>query len=406
MPPAFARIILLSAVGLAAVASVWADDRLTTDTAAQGGRVGQFLVIPQVDVDALYNDNIYAQHDQKVSDEITRVRPGFVAASDWNRHALRVTAAGNLARYAVHRREDTDDYMVGAEGRVDVRRRTYVNAGASFTQDHEDRGDPNTPLSAVAPTVLTTAAAHVGATRELGRVNVTVDSRVEDVNYRNNRTADGVVIENNLRDRTRYAQTLRLGYVVTPGVETYVRGTLDTRVYAKKVPQDRSNHGGDVVAGTTLALSGKASADVYGGYTVRRYNSGLADVTTPVAGAKLNWQVDGLTTVQVGVDRSVEETIVGTNTADIRSGVEARVEHALTRHWLVHGEGGFAHHAYRGGGPRVDENFMQEGVGTTYYLNRYLAVHGDYTRIDRQISAVAGQTYGQDLLLVRLSATY
>jgi hypothetical protein len=402
-------LTLLAGAAMAQSQVTTPSERMANDFAPVGARVGSFLVIPKADVSVEYNDNIYATTNNTESDIITTVTPEISARSNWNRHALNAIARGEIQRYADNDREDQENFLVATDGRLDVLRKTSIGGGVAYERTHEERGDPNTTASAEEPTQVDTLTARAGVQRELGKVVARFDTEAKQIDYDDNRTTGGTLINGNLRDRNEYTQALRVGYRITDQFEGFVRGTVDTRAYESKgtsTTRNRSSHGNSVVAGTNFDVSGKTKGEVYAGVMDRNYvDPGFEDVTEPTFGGKVTWNVTQLTSLIGKVDRTVEETTIGASSAYVATAYKADVEHALTRSILLKGGVGFANNEYQGNGSQREDDIVSANVGADYALNRCLKAGIGYTYRDRDSNVTAGD-FSRNTVLVKLTGSF
>src|SRR5262249_37659413 len=122
---------------------------------AQGMPLGSFRLFPELELDEVYNDNIYATPNGvagKTSSFIQLIKPTLDLRSDWSNHMLNVFARGNFGLYSASSTENFFDYSTGFDGRFDIQREWNVYGGASFNHRHEDRGTPNVTTSLFSPT--------------------------------------------------------------------------------------------------------------------------------------------------------------------------------------------------------------------------------------------------------------
>lgn len=402
----------VSALTLAAVSGAYAQtevipagERMASSHAPMGVRAGSFLVIPKVELVETYNDNIYATETNEESDFITTVKPEVSVRSNWSRHALNAKAGAEVRKFASNSDEDETNYNVAMDGRVDVMRDTSIGGGVSYSRDHEDRGNPNTIGSPTEPVEYTTKIARLGAYRGLGRANARFDSEVKQLEYDNGQTAAGVTLNNSVRDRTEYTQTLRLGYQIDSRFEAFVKGSIDSRVYDDKSVA-RGSHGQTYVAGTTFDISGKTRGEAYAGMTSRNYTgANRNDIDEPVWGGKVTWNATDLTSVIASIDRSIEETTVTGASGFIHTDYRVGVEHSLTRDILLKGNVGYLQAEYEGTNVSRDDETYTAGVGLDYYLGRCFKAGLGYQYTNRE-SNIAGGDYGRNAVMLRLTATY
>lgn len=390
----------------AATEVVPAGERMAADHAPLGIRAGSFLIIPKVDLTETYNDNIYATDKNTKSDFITSVRPSIAARSNWSRHALNAVASGDFRRYADHDSENQDNFNVATDGRIDVLRDTSIGGGVSYSQDHEDRGDPNTIGSPDTPVTYKTTVARIGAYRGLGKANARFDSEVKKLEYDDSTSTTGALINNGVRDRDEYTQTVRLGYQLDDRFEVFARGAFDNRVYDDK-SVGRSNNGQTYTAGTAFDVSGKTKGEVYAGYQKRSYGENLRDsIDDPTFGGKVTWNATDLTTVIGSIDRGIEETTIAGSSGFIGTDYNLAVEHALTRDILLKGNVGYTNNDYQGNAANQrKDDIILAGIGADYWLNRCLKAGLSYNYTDRDSNQTGGD-FSRNTVMLRLTATY
>lgn len=382
-------------------------ERIAGDHAAIGMRKGAFLVIPRVDLEESIRDNIYVMPGPRRHDRVTTVRPEVAVKSNWSRHAVNLLAKAELNRFAVHDSENTNNYKLAIDGRVDVRHETSVGGGLAWRRDHEDRGDPETPASVASPQEYDTTTAKLGAYRGLGRLRARLDSEVRRLAYKDTFTTSGLPVDASLRNRTEYRQSLWLGYRLTPQFELFGKGSMDNRVYDTKAPVNRSSRGQVYVLGGTFDITGKTHADVYGGLLRRHYTQpGTPDLAAPTFGAKLTWNPGGMTTVLARVDRTVEETTLGASSGYIATRYALGLQHALTRRLVAHADMEADTNHYRGTAPNQRRDTVwTASLGADCYLGRIWRLGLGYTYRNRDSNA-SGGGYRANTVLIRLSATY
>ena len=405
-------LAMLAASGAAMAQSrvVAASDKVAADNAPLGLRAGSFLVIPKVDVEGTFNDNIYATTNNTESDFITTVRPQVAVKSNWSRHAVNAVANLEEKRYADNTSEDVTNYTVALDGRADIMRETSIGGGVAIARAHEDRGDPNSLGSGVEPTQFDTMTARIGAYRGLGKANVRIDSEARDIDYDNGRTAGGAVVNNNLRDRKEYSQSLRAGYRFTPSMEAFVKAVADTRAYDIKGSGgslNRGNHGQTYTGGLNFDLTGKTKGEVFAGYARRNYvDRGLKDINEPTFGGNLTYNFSPLTTFKAGIERGIEETTLGASSGYVGTDYSVGVEHALRRNVLLTAKAGYTDNQYKGfAANQRHDKIAVVGAGIDWWLNRCLKAGIGYEYRDRN-SNVTGGDFNRNLVMLKLTGTY
>lgn len=410
MPVLAAFLVLLAGWVQAEPWVVPVSQRMASAHKPQGLRAGAFVLHPQTTASVMLNDNIYATSTNRKADTIVKLRPQVAAQSDWSRHALNLLAMVERASYARHEDENTTDYRVAADGRVDIVRNTSLGGGVALARNHEDRGDPESAGSSLEPTRYTTAQAKVGFYRGAGKVKLRADSDVRNLDYTMGTTAAGTPVATHLRDRTEWTQQARVTYQAVPGREVFVRGKADTRAYNIKgsaADALRSSHGREVVGGVVMDVTGKAKLEASAGYVARDYVSPLRkDIQAPAMGAKLVWNPSQITTVTGKVDRTVEETILPGSTAYLHDTYLLGLEHALSQNLLLQGKADYSTNQYQGMAPwQEHQQIWTLDLGTKYYLKDRVAAQAGYQFRQRD-SNVSGHDYTRNLLTLGLTGTY
>ena len=129
----------------------------------------QMLVSPSIEAKQKFDDNIYRTNSNKESDMVTSVMPALDVKSDWKNHKLNLHASSDIGRYNDNESEDYVDYNLGANGRLDIMRNTYLTAEARFQHLHEDRSSPDN-VGGNSPTEYDVITSRVGFTRDLARL--------------------------------------------------------------------------------------------------------------------------------------------------------------------------------------------------------------------------------------------
>jgi hypothetical protein len=308
------------------------DDRPPAARAAEnydpkGVAIGSFKLFPELELDEVYNDNIYALPTAagKIGSFIQVVKPTLDLRSDWAVHMLNAYAKAGFGFYGVDSSfNNYQDVSVGTDGRFDIQRDWNVYGGASWNRRHEERGAPNTVTTAGLPiTVYNQTIGNVGYFQKFNRLSVRADGRLDNYNYFNNGLGPTQgVIPNSDRNRNEWREALRLGYEFSPGFEVWVRGGANQRVYFQldSSGNDRSSRGFDVVGGITIDFGGVTSLEAFAGYMNQTYASSIfQNVSTPTFGLTGYWNPIRELWVKPFVRRTVDDSALTTSAAYINT---------------------------------------------------------------------------------------
>lgn len=377
-----------------------------------GARVGSFVVKPRLRLDGEFNDNIFATDTGEQSDFITTVSPNVVVQSDWGNHMLRFQGGADIGRYLDSNSENFEDYRIGADGRLDVTRRTKIRGGVGYRRDHERRSSPD-DVSGIEPTIFDVLSATLEASQTFNRLTVTLGGVFDRYNFDDVARANGTVINNDDRDRDQIEGSAKLAYEIAPRYQAFVRGAYNVRNYDTAVDDNgvnRDSDGYEMVGGVSVDFGGITFGDFYAGYRSQKYDdSRLATASGPVVGADVTWNVTPLTTVVGSLSRVIREsTSRDANTGAFASGrffttVGLSVNHELLRNVILGADISASQDDFEG----IDrtDNIYRAGVNAKYLLNRYASLGGEY-RFRMRNSDVNSADFSENVFLLRLQVQY
>jgi hypothetical protein len=371
---------------------------------ALGLPVGTFTAFPKVSVTAEHNDNIYGASTNETDDLIWRVQPEVSLISGWSRHSLQGYARATLNRYQDNGSEDTDDYSVGASGRLDVTRSTQITASTDWARLTEPRTSSSTPQASAAPIQYDLASANVGASHEFNRLRVSGRYDLREYDYEDGRTAAGAVIEQDDRDRTIHAVVARADYAVSPATALFVELSRNWREYDLSPPAvalARDSEGTQALVGANFELGALMRGEVGVGYITQEYDDPSFDELEGLgARAQVEWFPTQLTTVSLTGSRTVEDSGIPGSSGYLSTNLGAQVDHELMRNVILTGQVSYGQDEYEG--VDRDDDRLNIGVGGTYLLNRYAGVTVAYSYFDQTSGGANG---GNDFKVNKLGAT-
>ena len=366
-----------------------------------GVHVGSFMVFPQARIKESYDDNIYAASTGEKDDFITTLGASVSANSTWSRHALSLSGSVSQALYSDHSDENRLDWNVGGTGRLDITGQTSLDASARYARLHEDRSDPNSPLTANEPVEYDLFNATATFNQRFNRLGFEIGGEFRDYDYKNATSNTGTFILQDNRDRKEYLERARVAYFVSPDTNVFVEGNIDQRRYDNVYTLDRDSDGWAALVGSEFKLTRLAQGEVYVGYQERDYKASTLGSTQGLTyGANIDWFVTPLTTVKLTADSRVEETTVGTASGYDNQRVALGVDHELLRNLILRGRVSFANNDFNDN-PRNDD-IIGAGASVLYLLNRNFDVGLAYDYTNRD-SNVTGFDYTRNIVALTLT---
>lgn len=377
-------------------------------------QTGSWLLYPELVVTGLHDDNVFATRANRVRDWAAIFSPSLTLRSAFDRHAAVLQAAGDFTRYDDQTAEDTDDFRLSAEGRYDIDDGFNIYGGARYLRDHEDRESADA-TNGISPTIYYNTRLYAGVFKQLDRFSLRLGGTWQDLDFRDVPFLSGggavSIINNDDRDRRRATLGLRVGYAFAPQTEGFVQIASDERRY-RQTPDDlgfdRNSDGYRLLAGVRHNVARMLKAEVFGGFMHQDYDdSRLQDVSTPALGANVVWNATEATTLNLMVDRTVEETGLATVAGSAVAGASSYVnsyaaitaDHRLTAALSLYGSLSFARSDYQG----VDrtDDYGGAGIGAAYRVARWMIVDASYQYRELNSSA-PDEDFRRNLFFLRL----
>ena len=366
-----------------------------------GARVGSFIFLPSINVEAEYNDNVFATQDGAQSDTLTRILPEIALNSDWNRHKLDLAFKPEIVRYYRLSDDNVENYDFTADGRVDVLRALKINMSAGYKIDHEDRGNPNAVTSAKSPTKTKTTDAHIELNYKPNWVSLDIGGDFTRNDFNDVTNKDGTITNNGDRNRDKKEITVRLGREYLPNTEMFVKTSYNAIDYKDAVTdsgENRDSDGYSVVVGTQLDFTKIVTGNVFGGYISQSYaDANLEKIAGPTAGASINWDATPLMSINGTVSRTIQETTTTGSPGFMSSFVSLTVDYEILRPLTATANIKGTVQNYEGVG-RTDK-VLDASLGGEYLFNRNFSLNLNYA-FKRKLSSSAGSSSTQNTVLL------
>lgn len=351
-------------------------DRPHPEYEALGLPVGMFTLYPKVQFDAEFNDNIYATATGAEDDIVFRIKPELSLESGWSRHMLNAYARGAINRYDEFDTENSEDFGVGASGRIDITRASNIAMGADYAELTEPRTSSNAPASTAEPIQYDMAQAFLAASRVSGRLKLSARGDYRTFDYQDGLTLAGAPVDQDNRDRDVGSLSGRADYAFSPATAFFVQVTGNERTYdvaSSLAAPNRDSSGYEVLAGVNFEAGAVARGEIAAGYIKQDFDEdAYSDIDGFGARAQLQWFPTELTTFTVAATRTIEDAGVSGSGGYLSSGLSLSVDHELLRNVILSGSATYSTDEYNGI-DRDDDRFSAS-IGGTYLLNRNIGL--------------------------------
>ncbi len=363
-----------------------------------------FQLFPALNVGPYYDSNIFASRVNTNDDVIWKVNPTVSLLSDWGRHAIGITALGDLDWYTNNPKQSYKGGAVQAEGRYDLAEQTWLSGVTGFQRVTELKGSPASPGNAVGASQYNLWTAGGEFYRGVGQLKMKMDYDYGYYQYDPLQIIGGGSVNQDSRNRNQNKVSGELTYDYTENFQPFMRVGLNSRDYIETVGSPRSSDGYQVDAGTRMDFGGITTAEAYLGWISQNYyNFGTGVVAGPDFGGDVLWNMTELTSLETKVQRSIEETTLAGASSYLDSEVSMTLAHELRRDIILQGTLTYDGIDYQGF--RRHDDYYNIGAAARYYIDRHF--YTDFTYgFQRRTSDQIGNDYDRHTILLRVGAQY
>ena len=360
--------------------AVSARDRRLSPYEPVGIRVGSFRVVPEAFVSGVYGDNVRQSSGPKEGDVALELRPAIRARSVWRRHSLEMDAEGTASFYNDLNSEDNREFLTNLRGRIDLTRRSNIEAEAGYSLSQQSRGTADSPGGAAENPDVHVMRGALVLNHRFNRLSLRLRGEVVEEKYDDAALSIGGISDEGDQDNREKTLSLRGTYEFDPGLSVFTEGLVERRDFKQASNSDgigRDSDGFGLRAGILFDNGSKLYGEVgVGVIHVRADDSRLGDVDGVTFDANVNWRPSELTTVSLDVSTDVDATTVAGSLAALRHTANFRVQHELLEHFLLSGGIGLDHVDYKGSS-LVERTYRVE-LGAEYIFSREAAMIAAY----------------------------
>jgi hypothetical protein len=353
-------------------------DRRVAPFAADGIRVGPFVIRPSIEIGVTATDNVSGVEGGPGAVG-TVVAPALNAVASDDRYDIAVDVAGEAVFYD---REDfdTQNGYARVSGRYDLTSRTSVVGEGGYSLTREDFSDPNTPDAASERPAVHEFDIALGVEQNLGpfmiRPTVFVDRSLHD----DVELASGIEQSRRELDNVEYGGRLRAGAAAGPQLRPFVEAAVGRRDHDQEVDDSgfrRSSTWGELLGGLVIDRGEKLSGEMSVGYRHEDIDDGrLSDVDVFLANASILWSPRRLTEVRVDLYTDVQPSSTPDESASVLYSGLLTVARSLTPHVRLEGGGGLEYRHGLGDGWH-DVTFLGFAEAS-YAFNRFSSIGARY----------------------------
>lgn len=367
--------------------------------------VGGFRVVPTVQAEARYDDNIFVDNQDRKGDFITSAGVGTKVQSNFTRHALDFYGNIDGSHYLSNDSEDFWEGLVGTRGRLDIHRELNLSTDIFMRRATVPRDSPDN-VNGTEPavyqvfhgsTALQAGTGPILSRLEFGAERVVNDSVPSSIGE----------IDTSERDRNEYYGDGTVGYQYFGTQQVYLRARGFQRVYDNEFDNSgfqRDSTGVRAEVGMTMDLGGLVFADLSAGFQRQDFEDArFGTVQRPVFNASLLWNPTGLTSVTADARYEFAESFNSPSPGYWRASYGVGVAHELRRDLIATGRLSVVDRDYE----RLDRSDLVYGVdaGLRYRVDSGVFLEGEY-RYRLQDTNAADADYYRNVAFVRVRRVF
>lgn len=269
--------------------------------------VGPFRVHASTDVDLAYDDNVYNTETVRLADVIATITPRVQAEATSPGHDLVLAAQGIIQRFGKLDAENSEQYNLTADGRLNIGRPFAITASAFYGRHSELRGTLG-DIVVGAPDQYQLGGATATGTAELDNLVLSIGGGLASFNYRPV-VLDGSTIAQDYRDRTAYTGDGRAQLQLGSGVQAFAAVHANWQDYKFRVPANQNSHGYSAIGGVQFGVTQLISGEIGVGYLSQSYaQAGVPTVGGIAYNGKIVWNLTTLLTVTVRGGRTLQQS--------------------------------------------------------------------------------------------------
>lgn len=350
---------------------------------AQGIRVGNFIVSPEVITGIRLTDNVLQTAQERQADLAFELQPAIRIISDWNVHGFEFVASGLLTYYRDFPNQNDRDADTIARARLDINDRTNVTTEAGYSLSQEDRNNANLPSGTAEPPDVETRLMAAAISHRINRLGFRLRGTLATTDYSDALLIDGEVDPQNDRDFNERGLGLRGEYEFHPGLAGFVEGAIFLRRFKRPARSDgilRDSKGFEATVGLEGDIGPTMNGTFAVGFIKQRPDDRLLDTIDGfVLDANLTWRPTALTTIGLTAATDIESTSLADSAAQLIHTVGMSVEHAFRRYFI--GRVGLAYQKRDSIGIELEEQQLTGDLGLEYLFDPNWGVVANYQHI-------------------------
>ena len=356
-------------------------DRARPEYSPTGVPIGAFMLFPSLTTQLVYVDNVFATPSGgfpgglgHVGDGIVSITPSATILSNWSRNAVSLSADVNENKYFKYTENDTTNYGVTANGRLDILDADNIGGSVYYDQLTEPRTSSAVAENSFDPSRYTQYGGSIHGLYQLNRLRFLIRGDYNNYDYQNLTDEFGGLIQNDLRNNAVYDLSVRADYAVNQDAAVFASVLYNDRDFEFSSEQQNS-HGYEFLGGVNLDVTNFVRGEIGLGYLIQDYRDG-ATQSGFAAQTRFQYFPSPLLTLGFTAERSLQNSTIINSSGAVVTNVGLRADYELRRNILLYTSFNYYQDDYSG--INFESDRYSVGVGGSYLVNRLLSFNVSY----------------------------
>lgn len=348
-----------------------------------GIRLGSFVYFPEAEINGASFSNVFASPNAE-DDVAAEIRTRSRLVSNWKVHALELNSTSFWSFYDQFDSENDKAYSVGARGRLDITRRTDLQAAVNYDHAQEDRGAIDASTAGERPDI-DTLRGELALRHRMNRLETRLRASITDTDIGESEDGFGFVFTNEERDAVINEQAVRLTYDLKPSFAVFTEAGLNQREYKTAPLSDgllRDGDGQRYRLGLDFGEEGQIlRGEISIGYGIQDHDTQpLQDVEAFLFDSNVTYRFNELTAFRLLARTEIGDTTTADASGVVTQSVGVEARHAFRRYFIGTAGITFANNDYAGIDLTEDE--IRLNLEAEYYASRELVLFSRYQHVD------------------------
>ena len=387
-----------------------------TDDQELGVKVGGFYLYPQIEMNEGYDSNVFAQNASQgpiTGSLYSTVAPTLRAALELAEPPASLPRRSRLGFYPAAPTQNYVNYNLLADGKLDIDYDFYATGSAALVRTTEALGTPNA-VAASAPTVQYAAPLNLAFYKKFNRFFMNGSVNATKYWYEDYSTITSQGLPAASRERTEYAESLKIGYELTEDFAIFIAPTVNQIRYLQTIDvvgQNRNADGATLGAGATWRLNEISVLEGSLGYTQQNNQSGLGNTGAYTFGLAGTWTGYAPLTLRPNISRGINQSALANYSAYVSTLAGLDFNYIIHDAWTMVGGLSYNTAEYTvvpgSGAPSRTDTYLRGQIGLLYTLRPQVQIGPMFEYSSgSSTDPINGPSFQRQIFSVRLIARH